>query len=187
MEIRKALELINSNLDNLTAELKNNATMTKHGTEEYGTTLRTEIYTTSGGGELPHTSSMVKKPQSPVKVTNQEEPAKAEKELHAVSKLQMPPLNARNEMNIMQTNNSQDVVSRQPNLTKYGSKKQLHDNLENEQGSISANEGRSPHQDRNKAYRLKNFLPSFNNGIDTNKPSMEDYPINASVGSKLAA
>ena len=58
MEIRKALELINSNLDNLTAELKHQ-NMSKPGTEDYGTTLRTEIYTTDGGGELPSTSSVV--------------------------------------------------------------------------------------------------------------------------------
>ena len=120
MEIRKALELINSNLDNLTAELKNQ-NMSKPGTEDYGTTLRTEIYTTDKEGELPSTSSVVPndQAQSPVKVINQE--------VHALPpQVHMIAANARNEMNIIQSNGgSQDIVSRQPKLMKYGSKKQI--------------------------------------------------------------
>ena len=98
--------------------------------------------------------------------------------------------NARNEMNIIQSNGgSQNIVSRQPKLIKYGSKKQIL--VDNEDPSArdqilpTSQSSQSP--DRNQAHRLKNCLHCYTNGIETNKHTTEECPIKSSVANKFAA
>ena len=106
MDIREAIKQINSNLDNLTANLKSKQ-MSKPGTEEYGTTLRTEIFTSDGEGpaDAPNYTP-------PVRITSQENPDNEEavrKQAHEANR-----------------NNQRSP----PLLNKYGSRKRILVNLD---------------------------------------------------------